>query len=108
MSDLFNGIVNEFKSEPRNKIFASEELLIESVEEETSKKIGTSELRKVIYKYLSGDMTDKDEVIYDGAVAVCGALARNCFSSDPEEDIDYEVDWLEQYDGSYIAAIHPN
>lgn len=108
MSDLFDEIVSTFKSDPRTKVFASEELLIESVQEETNKKISTSQLRSIIYKYISGDMADKDEVVYDGAVAICGALARNCFSEDPEEDIDYEIDWLEQDDGSYIAEIRPN
>ena len=108
MSDLLDEIVNEFKNDSRNKVFASEELLIEGVEEETGKKISVSELRKVIFKYLSAHMTDNDEIIYDGAVFICGALARNCFSLDPEADINFEIAWLKQDNESYIAEIRPN
>jgi len=46
--------------------------------------------------------------IYDGAVCACGSAARQCFRDDPEENIDYEIDWLEQDDGSIIAEVRPN
>lgn len=107
MIDLFNGIVEEFKADPRNKIFASEQLLIMSVTEETGKQINAVEFRKVINKFLAADMTDKDYEIYDGAVAVCGELARSCFGTDPDEDVDYEIEWWEDDDRSFSAVIRP-
>ena len=108
MSEIFDTLVAEFKSDPRNKVFAPSELLVESASEETGETVDLAKLNEVISKYLSGDMTEDDEVIYDGAVAICGSLARNCFGSDPDEDIDYVIDWLEQDDGSFIAEISPN
>jgi len=108
MSDIFDKVVAEFKSDPRNKVFASSELLVKSASEEIGETVDLARLNEVIQKYLSGDMAGDDESIYDGAVAVCGSLARNCFGSDPDEDIDYEIDWLEQDDGSFLAEIRPN
>jgi hypothetical protein len=109
MIDLFNGIVEEFKADPRNKIFASEQLLIMSVKEETGKQINAVELRKVINKFLAADMTDKDYEIYDGAVAVCGELARSCFGADPSEgeDVDFQIEWCDDENGSFSAVIRP-
>jgi hypothetical protein len=108
LTELIEKLVTEHKADPRNKIFISEEILLASATEETGKKVSADQLRKVISAYLNGDMDEKLEVIYDGAVYGCGLSARHCFNDDPEDDIDYEIDWQEQVDGSYIAEVRPN
>ena len=70
--------------------------------------VSAAQIRKVIAAYLSGDMDGKLEAIYDGAVYACGLSAKHCFNDDPEDDIDYEIDWLEQSDGSFVAEVRPN
>lgn len=108
LNDLVEKLAAEFKADPRNKIFVSEAMLLASVAEETGKSIAVDKLRGVISAYLGGDMDDELEAIYDGAVYACGLAARHCFNDDPEDDIDYEVDWQEQNDGSYIAEVRPS
>lgn len=108
LSSMMKALVDEYKADPRNKIFVSEEILVASASEETDKIIDSSQFREVISNYLSGDIDEEQESIYDGAVCACGSAARQCFGDDPEEDIDYEIDWLEQDDGSVIAEVRPN
>ena len=106
--ELIEKLASDFKADPRNKIFVDEEMLVASATEETGKKVSVAKLRKVIAAYLNGNMDDKLEAIYDGAVYACGLSARHCFNDDPDDDIDYEVDWQEQEDGSYIAEVRPS
>jgi hypothetical protein len=108
LQDLVDKLVSDFKADPRNKIFVSEEMLVASATEETGKKVSAAKLRKAIAAYLSGDMDDEFQAIYDGAVYACGLSVRHCFNDDPDDDIDYEVDWQEQEDGSYIAEVRPS
>ena len=108
LNEMILKLTEEYRADPRNKIFINEQILIASATEETGNKITAAQLRKVIAAYLSGDMTDKMESIYDGAVFSCGASARQCFGDDPDEDIDYEIDWLKQDDGSFIAEVRPS
>ena len=70
--------------------------------------VSAAQIRKVIAAYLSGNMDGKLEAIYDGAVYACSLSAKHCFNDDPEDDIDYEIDWLEQSDGSFVAEVRPN
>jgi len=49
--------------------------------------------------------------VLDGAVYACSVLARKCFGENPEDkdvDVDYQISWLENNDGSYVAEIRPN
>ena len=108
LNEMVEKLASEFKADPRNKISVNEEMLIASATEETGKNVTAAKLRKVIAAYLSGDMDEKLEAIYDGAVYACGLSARHCFSDDPDDDIDYEVDWQKQEDGSYIAEVRPS
>jgi len=108
LTTLVEKMTAEYKADPRNKIFVSEEMLLASVAEETGNSIDAEKLREVIAAYLSGDLDEELEAIYDGAVYACGLSARHCFNDDPEDDIDYEVDWQERGDGSYIAEVRPN
>jgi vancomycin resistance protein YoaR len=108
LDDLIEKMATEFKTDPRNSTFVSESMLLASVAEEVGKQISTVELREVIAAYLNGEMDETQEVIYDGAIYASGLAARHCFSDDPEDDIDYEIDWQEQNDGSYLAEVSPN
>ena len=108
LNDLVEKMAAEFKADPRNSTFVGESILLASVAEEVGKEISIDQLREVIAAYLNGDVDEDQEVIYDGAVYACGLAARHCFSDDPEDDIDYEIDWLEQNDGSYVAEVRPN
>jgi hypothetical protein len=108
LQDLLANLASDFKADPRNKIFVTEEMLVASATEETGTKVSAARLRKVIAAYLSGDMDDEFQAIYDGAVYACGLAARHCFNDDPDDDIDYEVGWQEQEDGSYIAEVRPS
>lgn len=107
---LLSDIVDEFRTDPRNKVFAPESLLLMSVEEEAGVKLSSEQLRILIESYQSGSIQDDDLANYDGAVYVCGVLARLCFGDNPDdedEEIDYEISWIENGDGSYSAEIRP-
>lgn len=108
MQNLIDQIVDEFKSNPRNKIFINEEILIASVKEETGDVINSNQLRSIIAKYINGDMNEAEQSLYDGAVYACGLTARRCFNEDPDDDLDYEIQWLEGDDGSYTAEVSPS
>lgn len=108
LQNLVDKLAAEFKADPRNKIFVNEEILIAGSTEETGEAVSAAQIRKVIAAYLSGDMDGKLEAIYDGAVYACSLSAKHCFNDDPEDDIDYEIDWLEQSDGSFVAEVRPN
>jgi hypothetical protein len=108
--ELLEAVVEEFRADPRNKVFAPEPLLLASVQEETGKSVSPEKLRDVIADYVSGSIDDADSEIYDGAVYSCSQLAKACFSEDPEdelEEVEYEVSWIENEDGSYSAEVRP-
>jgi hypothetical protein len=49
--------------------------------------------------------------IYDAAIYSCSQLAKACFGEDPEDDdeeVDHEVSWVENDDGSYTAEVRPS
>lgn len=108
LNALVEKLTTDYKTDPRNKIFVNEEMLIASVTEETGNEVTAEDLRNVIAAFLSGDMSDSQESIYDGAVYACSLSARHCFNDDPEDDVDYEIDWQEQADGSYVAEVRPS
>lgn len=102
---LIENYIQEYRKTPRTKIFVDEQLLIASVFEETGKEVTIDQIRKIILEYIDGDLSEKQEVIYDGAVYACGVVARSCLGNDPEEDVDYEINWILNDDGSYIAEV---
>ena len=108
LSVLVDKLQTEYKADPRNKIFINEEMLIASVSEETGNEVTAEDLRVVIAAFLSGDMDDSQQSIYDGAVYACSLSARHCFNDDPEDDVDYEIYWQEQTDGTYVAEVRPS
>ena len=108
LDEIVEGVVAEYKQDPRNKVFVGEDALLASATEETGSQVDTESLRDSIKAYQDGDVSDEQQVIYDGAVAVCGRLARQCFGNDPDTDVDYDVSWLENDDGSFSAEIRPS
>ena len=47
----------------------------------------------------------------DAAIYACSVVAGMCFGDDPEdedEEVDYEISWLEEDGGEYTAEIRPN
>ena len=110
VDQLVEGIVAEFRADPRNKVFAQESVLIASAQEETGEKISTEELHELIEGHQNGSLDDDDLEKFDGAVYVCGVLARLCFGENPDdedEEVDYDVSWIENDDGTYSAEIRP-
>ena len=105
---LIDEIIQNYKADPRNKVHIDEKTLLASSIEETGNDITTEELRNAISKYISGDMEDEDQTIYDGALYACSVAANNCFSDDPDGEVDYEIEWIENNDGSFTAQVRPN
>ena len=101
-------IVSDFKNDPRNKLFVDEDVLMVTASEETGEAITEIKIREVITAFLSGEMNDDQQSIYDGAVYACSSAARQCFGDDEDEDIDYKIDWLQQDNGSFVAEVRPN
>lgn len=106
-SELIDKIIDDYKADPRNKVHIDEDTLLAAAAEETGNDVSVNDLRKAIVNFLSGDMNDDDQTTYDGAVYACSVAANNCFGDDPEDEVDYEVDWLENDDGSYTAEVRP-
>lgn len=109
LEDLIGVIAKSYHKEPRNKVFANEELLIASVLEEIDVEITGPQLRGVIDKFIAGEMNEPEQMVYDAAVYACSVLARLCFSEDPDEDaeVDFQITWIENDDASYSAEVRP-
>jgi len=111
VDELVEDIVKEFRADPRNKVFAQESLLIASTEEETGEHLSAEQLRSLIKDHQSGSLDDDDLEKFDGAVYVCSVLARLCFGENPDdedEDVDYDISWIDNDDGSFSAEIRPS
>jgi hypothetical protein len=112
-SELIDKIIDEYKTDPRNKVFVDENTLLAAAIEETGNVISLDQLRNVIKNFLSGEMGDDDYSIYDGAIYACAVVSNNCFGSPEEHEddddysVDYEIDWIENSDGSFTAEIRP-
>jgi hypothetical protein len=111
MKDMFeisDLIANDYKKDPRNKTYATEELILASILEETGELISAASLHGLIDQYQSGELSSIDEEKYDAASYRCGVLARKCFAEDPEDEdaeVDYEIFWLVNDDNSISAEI---
>ena len=112
-SELIDKIIADYKADPRNKIFIDEATLLASATEETGNEITEVQLRSVIRNFLSGEMDGDDYSIYDGAVYACAVASNNCFGDpaanedDDDYSVDYELDWIENSDGSFCAEVRP-
>ena len=104
-SEQAEKIVSAFKADPRNKVFLGFPTLLAAATEETGRALTESDLKAAIQAYLGGGCEGDQEAVYDGATYACGYVARHCFSEDPDEDVDYEVDWIEEQDGSFTAEV---
>lgn len=108
LDKIISEVIAAFKSDPRNEVYVDESVLLASAIEETGdSELGAVKLREAIAAYLEGNMEEGQESIYDGAVYSCGRIARGCFSEEPDEDIDYEINWVENEDSSYTACVSP-
>jgi hypothetical protein len=113
-AELIDKIIDEYKADPRSKIFINEDILLASAKEETGNDISTDQLRSAIKNFLSGEMEDDDYSIYDGAIYACAVASNNCFGNPEEHEddddysVDYEIDWIESDDGSFCAEIRPS
>ena len=105
---LIDEIISDYKDSPRNKVFVAMALPYESVSEEVGRKVSAEKLARIISEYVAGNLSEKNEAIYDGAVAVCGEVARRCFGDGPDDDVDYEVSWIENDDNTFSAEIRPS
>ena len=108
--ELIEKISDEFHKDPRNKVFAPQELLIASVKEEMGEDISAERLSSIVSSYEEGEIDGDEEEFYDAAVYCCGVLARKCFADDPEDEdaeVQYEISWFENEDGSIAAEIRP-
>ena len=108
--NLIEEISTEFRADPRNKVFAPQDLLIASVYEERKVKISADKLKSLIQKYGEGDLDDHELEIFDAAVYCCGVLARKCFAEDPDDEeaeVPYDVSFVETDDGM-AAEIRPS
>ena len=103
--DRAKAIVDGFKENPRNKVFVDFETLRLAASEETGNDVSDNTLKEVIQAYLQGECDGDQETVYDGAVYACGYMARHCLGQDPDEDIDYEIEWISEDDGTFTAQV---
>lgn len=112
-AELIDKVIAEYKADPRNKIFIDEDTLLAAAREESGNEVSTEQLRSAISNFLTGDMGDDDYSIYDGAIYACAVASNNCFGNPEEHEddddysVDYEIDWIENDDGSFCAEIRP-
>lgn len=111
---LIDKIIDDYKADPRNKVFIDENTLLASAIEEVGDDVTLDQLRAAIRNLISDNMDGDDYVIYDGAVYACAVAANHCFGNpvDHEDDDDYSVDhdisWIENDDGSFTAEVRPS
>lgn len=113
-AEKIDKIIDDFKADPRNKVFIDEETLLASATEESGNDVSIEQLRQAIKNFLSGEMEDDDYATYDGAVYACAVAANHCFGNPEEHEdeddysVDHEVDWIENADGSFAAEVRPS
>ena len=110
LDEQIEQIAATFHEDPKNKVFANEKLLLASVLEENGNEISSENLVTIVKSYEDGNLSETDEELYDAAVYCCSVLARKCFAEDPEdedEEVDFNLTWLHEDDGSVSAEIRP-
>lgn len=109
--ELVDDTATEYRADPRNKVFASEEMMLASVKEETGQSISREKLQELVESYENGELEDENQELFDAAMFACSSLARACFALDPDDDdeeIDYSVSFITNDDGSINAEIRPS
>ena len=76
-AELIDKIIEEYKADPRNKVFIDENTLLAAASEETGNDVTAVQLRSVIKNFLSGEMEDDDYSIYDGSIYACAVASNN-------------------------------
>ncbi len=110
-ADLIDKIIGEYKIDPKNKILIDEDTLWASSVEETGNLVSRDQLRASIKNFLSNEMDGDDYSIYDGAIYACSVAANHCFGdpveykADDHYSVDYQLDWIQNSDGSFVAEI---
>lgn len=113
-ADLIDKIIDDFKADPRNKITIDEDTLLASSAEETGYPITRGQLRASIVNFLSSNMDGDDYSVYDGAIHACSVAANHCFGDpvayedDDQFSVDYQLSWIQNSDGSFMAEIKPS
>lgn len=106
MNELLFPLVEEYKANPRNKIHINEKLLLISAMEESCRNVTPAQLKKAISAWLSGDATDKQREVYDGACYVCGYAAQQCLGIDPHEEFpNYMLEWSDDDDNDLSVTV---
>jgi len=108
LDSILQEIAKEYKTDPRNKIFVPENALLASVKEETGSAISKEKFREIVERYMEGELDDNQEEIYNGAVFACSEIARLCFAEDHEdedEEVDYQISWIENDDKTLSAEV---
>ena len=94
---IIQSLAEEFRKDPRNKVFAGEDILLASVLEETGQKIDSDRLREVINAYISGDLDSDAQDVCDAVAYACSSAAKVCFAENPDDE-DEEVDYSKEDD----------
>lgn len=111
LDEMVTQLVSEFRNDPRNKVFVSQTLMIESIRSESGKDISAEEFASLVESYKDGSLDDDTQVLWDAAMFVCGQVAKQCFSEDPDDEdaeVDYEISFVDNSDGSVSAELRPN
>lgn len=109
---LIDAVIDDFKANPRNKILLKEDVLLSSAIEESGLPVTASNLRSSIRNYIYNEQDGDDVLVYDSAVYACSVAANHCFGDQDqidEEDysVSYEINWIENEDGTICAEIRP-
>lgn len=111
LDQLVEDVVKVFCADPKNKVFATEDMLLASIKEEAGVDMTAEQLHSLIDNFSSGSLEDDEYETYDAAVYVCSVLASQCFGEDPDdedEEVDYAISWIENSDGTYSAEVRPD
>lgn len=111
MYELIDEVSALFHDDPKNKAFASEQIMLASIKEEAGEEIDADEFHKLIQSYDSGTLNEQDQDLFDAAMYACSLIAKACFADDPEdedEEVDYSVSFIENEDNTVSAEIRPD
>ena len=109
--ELAQKIIDEYRSDPRNKVFVPEEVMLASVQEEAEKSIEPEALREIIQAQQNGTSTDEQIELFDAATYSCSYIAHACFAENPDdedEEVDYQISFIERDSGEFVAEVRPS
>lgn len=104
--EIIAKIANDFKEEPRNKIFISSEDLCLFVSEELGRELSAESLAKAVATFEDGEATEADENIVDAATSLCHQVSNRCWGEclDADEDewseVDISTEWSDYDSGT--------